>query len=211
MGLKERREKEKEQRKNTILRAARKLFFEKGFRSVTVEGIAKRADLAKGSIYLYFRSKEEIYTQILLRDIDSFHRKVSNLLQTGDAASAVFHKFCDIYIDFFLNDRELFRILMTFMLHTEHMNLPEDTHEHIIKMTNRTVNVVEEILQYGIDRGEFSALVNVRQMRNAIWGLLNGIIALHLFTGPAGRREETIRSTMSESVNVLIAGMKGRA
>ncbi|MFH2076862.1 MAG: helix-turn-helix domain-containing protein, partial [Pseudomonadota bacterium] len=68
LGLEERRKRERESRKNAILKAARKLFFEKGFRSVTVESIARKADLSKGSIYLYYSSKEEIYSQILLKD-----------------------------------------------------------------------------------------------------------------------------------------------
>ena len=54
----------------------------------------------------------------------------------------------------FLNDRELFRILMTFMLHTNAMNLPEDLNNHIIKSTNKNISVIEEIFKYGIERGE---------------------------------------------------------
>jgi AcrR family transcriptional regulator len=60
----ERRKKEKEHRRNAILKAARKLFFEKGFKAVTVDSIAAKADISKGSVYLYFDSKEEIYADI---------------------------------------------------------------------------------------------------------------------------------------------------
>ncbi len=60
MGLEERRRREKENRRAAILKAARKLFFEKGFKPVTVESIAHKGELSKGSIYLYFNSKEEI-------------------------------------------------------------------------------------------------------------------------------------------------------
>jgi len=68
MGLEERRKREKEGRKNAILKAARKLSFEKGFKSITVASIAKKAELSKGAVYLYFNSKEEIYVEILLKD-----------------------------------------------------------------------------------------------------------------------------------------------
>ena len=76
MGSERRREREREQRRSTILRSARKEFFDKGFRAVTVDSIARRAELSKGAIYLYFKSREEIYAQILLRDIDKFHDRV---------------------------------------------------------------------------------------------------------------------------------------
>ena len=208
MGLEDRRKREKEQRRNAILNAARKLFLEKGFKHVTVENIARKAELSKGSVYLYFSSKEEIYTQILLNDIDKFNRKSSQIFQNGKPAADLVMDFACIYVDFFLNDRELFRIMMTFMLHTEELNLTEAVNQHIIDVTNNTVKIIETILQHGIDRGEFPRDINLGQSRNALWGLLNGIISLHLFTGREANKEERIRSTIKGSLSVFINGLK---
>lgn len=208
MGLAERREREKKNRKNAILKAARRLFFDNGFRPVTVESIAKKAELSKGSIYLYFKSKEEIYTQILLSDIDKFHEHFKGLSQKSTSASEAITKFAIIYVDLFLNDRELFRILMTFMLHTNAMNLPEELNKHIIKSTNKNINTIEEIFAYGIKRGEFPPTMNLRLSRNALWGLLNGIISLHLFTGTESKRVEVIHSTIKAGLEIYIRGLK---
>ena len=207
MGLEERRKREKENRKNAILKAARKLFFEKGFKPVTVESIAKKAELSKGSIYLYYNSKEEIYTQILLSDIDKFHERISDLLQNPSSASDVLLKLANIYVDFFLNDRELFRILMIFMLHTADMNLPEDLNDHIIKSTNKTIGIIEQVFKFGVERGEFPETLNLRQNRNAVWGMLNGIISLHLFTGVEDKRAEVIHGTIKEGLEIFIRGL----
>ncbi len=207
MGLEERRKRERENRKNVILKAARKLFLEKGFKTVTVESIARKAELSKGSIYLYYNSKEEIYTQILLSDIDKFHNHIADLLQNPSNASEALVRLADIYVDFFLNERELFRILMTFMLHTTDMNLPQDLNRQIIKTTNRTIGIIEEIFNYGIERGEFPATINVRQNRNAIWGMLNGVISLYLFIGNETKRAEVIHSTIRAGLNTYIRGI----
>jgi AcrR family transcriptional regulator len=209
LGLAERRKREKKNRKNAILKAARRLFFDNGFRPVTVESIAKKAELSKGSIYLYFKSKEEIYTQILLSDIDKFHEHFKDLHQKSTSASEAITKFAIIYVDLFLNDRELFRILMTFMLHTNAMNLPEDLNNHIIKSTNKNINTIEEIFRYGIEQGEFSPTINLRLSRNAFWGLLNGIISLHLFTGAESKRVEVIHNTIKAGLEIYIRGLKG--
>ena len=208
MGLEDRRKREKDQRRSAILNAARKLFFEKGFRYVTVENIARKAELSKGSIYLYFNSKEEIYTQILLNDIDKFNKKSSLIFQNGKSAAELVMDFAFIYVDFFLNDRELFRIMMTFMLHTEDMNLAETVNQHIIEVTNNTVKIIETILQQGIEKGEFPSDINLRLSRNAMWGLLNGIISLHLFTGKEAHKEERIRSAMKASLDIFINGLR---
>ncbi len=46
---------------------------------MTVANIAEKAELSKGAIYLYFSSKEEIYAQILLTDIEHFHGEISQI------------------------------------------------------------------------------------------------------------------------------------
>jgi AcrR family transcriptional regulator len=207
LGFEERRKRERENRKNAILKAARKLFFDKGFRQVTVENIAKKAELSKGSIYLYFNSKEEIYSQILLNDIDKFHERVADILQHSSGASDALVRLTEIYVDFFLNDRELFRILMNFMLHNNDMNLPEDINDHLIKTTNRTISIIEQVFKFGIEKGEFPPEINLRMNRNAIWGLLNGIISLHLFTGKESKREEVIRSTIKAGLEIYVRGI----
>ncbi len=209
MGSKNRREKEKEQRKKAILKAARRLFVKRGCTPVTVANIAKKADLSKGAIYLYFSSKEEICAQILLDEIARFHQQVTPLFDNGKTATEVLSDFSTLYIDFFLNDRELFRILMNFMLNNSSMDFSDETDKRIIHETNRAISVTERIFRYGIDRGEFFIREqDVISMRNALWGLLNGVLSLHLFTGRESMREERIRKNIRKGLRVLIEGLK---
>lgn len=208
MGLLERRVKEKDSRKKLILRSARSLFFKKGFNKVTVNEIARSAELGKGSIYLYFDSKEEIYAQILLNDIDDFNRRVSVLLEKGGSATDLLTEFSYIYIDFFLNEGELFRILMTYMLQPAKMNLPEKLNTQILHANASSINVIGQILQLGVDSKEFSAETNIKQNQNALWGLLNGIISLYIFSGAQARRKERIYSTTHLALEIFIKGLK---
>jgi AcrR family transcriptional regulator len=208
VGLLERRVKEKDSRKKLILRSARSLFFKKGFNKVTVDEIAKSAELGKGSIYLYFDSKEEIYAQILLSDIDNFNRRVSVLLEKGSSATDLLTEFSYIYIDFFLNDGELFRILMAYMLQPAKMNLPEKLNAQILNANASSINVIGQILQLGVDSKEFSAEVNIKQNQNALWGLLNGIISLYIFSGAQTKRKERIYSTTNLALEIFIKGLK---
>jgi AcrR family transcriptional regulator len=202
-----RREREKELRRSAILRSARREFFEKGFRSVTVDSIARRAELSKGAIYLYFKSKEEIYAQILLRDIDKFHERVETLLDTSISASDNLRRFADVYAAFFISDRELFRIFMNFMIQHNPVNFTPTINDHIVKSTNQTVSIIEQILLMGVDRGEFPRGLDIRVCRNALWGLLNGIIALHLFSGREGTREERVCAQVRGGLDVFIGGL----
>lgn len=208
MGSERRREREKELRRSAILRSARREFFDKGFRSVTVDSIARRAELSKGAIYLYFKSKEDIYAQILLRDIDKFHDRVKTLLDTSLSAEDNLRRFAEVYSSFFISDRELFRIFMNFMIQHNPVNFTPKISDHIVQSTNQTVKIIEQVLQMGVDRGEFPRNLDIRICRNALWGLLNGIIALHLFTGREETREERVRTQVRGSLEVFIRGLR---
>ena len=207
VGLEERRNREKKGRKNAILKAARKLFFEKGFQSITVETIAKEAELSKGAVYLYFKSKEEIYAQILMNDIEKFNNSLSITFEKDKSAADMLKHFTEVYISFFLNDRELFRILMTFMLHTDQLSFSGELSSELIKTTNKPINVIDQIFQKGIDSGEFLPHVNSWQCRNALWGLMNGIMSLHIFTGKEDTRNNRVRSTVGEGLDLIIRGL----
>jgi AcrR family transcriptional regulator len=60
MGTEERRKREREQRYDDILEAAKGVFFTKGFSSSTMDDIARTAELSKGTLYLYFKNKEDL-------------------------------------------------------------------------------------------------------------------------------------------------------
>lgn len=69
MGITERKEREKQQRREEIVSAAEKVFFSKGFDQSTMDDIADRAELSKGTLYLYFKSKEQLHMEVARKAI----------------------------------------------------------------------------------------------------------------------------------------------
>ncbi|MBN2735225.1 MAG: TetR/AcrR family transcriptional regulator [Methanomicrobiaceae archaeon] len=69
MGIAERRQREKEQRKTEILDAAERLFFSRSYDEVSMDEIAREVELNKATIYLYFKNKETLFAAIVLRGI----------------------------------------------------------------------------------------------------------------------------------------------
>jgi len=84
MGIYERRQREKGQRRIQIITAARKVFSTKGFNAATMEEIALEAQLTPGALYLYFKSKEDLHTLLSIEILkhladkicDHFHIKI---------------------------------------------------------------------------------------------------------------------------------------
>ena len=67
MGIQERKERERERRRQQIMVAAKRVFTDKGFSKATMEDIAKEAELSPGTLYLYFKNKDELYASLSLR------------------------------------------------------------------------------------------------------------------------------------------------
>jgi len=75
MGIEERKEREKLARREAIRGSAREFFFGKGFSATTMNEIAKKAELSKGALYLYFASKEELYVSVMSEGLSIFFER----------------------------------------------------------------------------------------------------------------------------------------
>ena len=119
MGTKERRGREKERRKADILDAARKYFWTKGFESSTIPAIAKELELAPGTLYLYFPSKEAIYIELLLEGYDVLLKRLRKVVDSPSAAvESKAEGIIDAFLGFAKDTPEYFDIIF-FVLQKE--------------------------------------------------------------------------------------------
>jgi TetR/AcrR family transcriptional regulator len=79
-----RREREKLQQRQEVLDVALRLFSEKGYHNVSMHEIGKEAEFAIGTLYKFFRNKEDLYKALILQLSDRFHRALTEVIE-GDA------------------------------------------------------------------------------------------------------------------------------
>ncbi len=84
-----RRERERLARRQEILQAADKIFMQRGFAQATLDDIAEEADLSKGAIYWYFKSKEELYWAVIEDEIESSGRRLRQAMEQGENTAEV--------------------------------------------------------------------------------------------------------------------------
>lgn len=108
MGIAERREREKEQRRNDIIDAAEKIFLSRGWESATMDDVATEAELSKGTLYLYFKSKEDLYLAINARGfrimVEMFQNAILSVptgIEKIEAIGKAFHSFSEQYPEYF--------------------------------------------------------------------------------------------------------------
>jgi len=100
MGIIERKEREKEARKNLILDAAERVFQSKGIQQSTMDDIAREAELAKGTIYLYYRNKDELQLGVMMRAMDLMHESFATAASGENLALKKFQAVGDAYWKF---------------------------------------------------------------------------------------------------------------
>jgi AcrR family transcriptional regulator len=83
-GKPSRREREKLRQRQEVLDVALRLFSEKGFHTVSMHEIAREAEFAIGTLYKFFRNKEELYKALVMQLSDRFHRALTEVIE-GDA------------------------------------------------------------------------------------------------------------------------------
>jgi AcrR family transcriptional regulator len=82
----ERKQQERQARRRRIQRAAREVFVERGYAKTSIEQIARQASLSVGAIYLYFRSKEDLYVSLLEDTLGVFDADLTQVRGRADAA-----------------------------------------------------------------------------------------------------------------------------
>jgi TetR/AcrR family transcriptional regulator len=81
MGIADRRQREKEQRKTGIIDAAERLFFSRSYEDVSMDDIAREVELNKATLYLYFKNKEALFATIVLRGIRILKEKYTGCME----------------------------------------------------------------------------------------------------------------------------------
>jgi TetR/AcrR family transcriptional regulator len=183
MGIAERREREKQQRQSDILDAAEKIIFSKGLESATMDDVASEAELSKGTLYLYFKNKEELYLGITLRGIQALSDLFQNVLkkkmngfQRTIALGKAFHEFAEKYPDYFnaLSYYELKELAYgdECPMATDCSNSGQDALDYLIQ-------AIEE----GIQDGSIKPELDPKRVAVLLWGMSSGIIQLEKVKG----------------------------
>jgi TetR/AcrR family transcriptional regulator len=111
-GPKSRKEKEYRTRRTEILEAAERLFAERGFHGATMSDLASVSEFSVGTLYKFFKSKEEIYYLLILEKLDLFNLKLATEVDRHPAGVAQIRELIEGSLDFFQTNREFFKIFI---------------------------------------------------------------------------------------------------
>jgi len=179
MSTTQRRAREKENRRRSILDAARAVFFEDGFQLATVDDVAARAEVSKGTVYLYFESKETILAHLLLEGLEELVAVLEEAYaaEREIAPSERLRRLAMGYLNFFQANPHYHRLIMALDRGKFQAAVPADVYEQVLTRSLRGFHRVIQAVGQGVDQGVFD-VVEPRQAAAALWASLNGVLVL---------------------------------
>ena len=108
---------EKDQKVQHITECAEKIFYEKGFEDTSMDYIAMKADVAKGTLYLYFTSKKDLYYAVVLRGLKKLEAMIVQHTQKFKTGFEKTYEMARMYIEFFYSHREYYEFIVEYESH----------------------------------------------------------------------------------------------
>ncbi|KOF12143.1 transcriptional regulator [Planococcus glaciei] len=163
------RERKTAKKKEDILRSASLVISRKGFRQTTMEDIAAELLMTKGSLYYYFKNKEELlfycHEQILTTVLD----KLRKIKQQDSSSSEKMKAAIKIHLDTAIREREIFNLAVK-----PEQIFSGDYADVIVQKLDEYAELFDQLILHGVQKGEFS--VSQKKMaRMIILGAANWI------------------------------------
>lgn len=176
MSIQERKEREKEHRKEEIIDAAQRIFFGKGLNAATMDEIAESAELSKGTLYLYYSSKEDLYLAVLMRGLKLLHSMFNEAISDAMPVVAILNKMEKAYIKFFKTQRNYFRMLNFFQAPHFHRQVSEEMKKACTSENNGNWEQIIELLKRGVREKKIRDDINPVEIGIILWSSMTSLM-----------------------------------
>jgi len=160
-----RRGRRREDTRQRLYEAAVELIAEQGFSATTVDDIALRAGVAKGTVYYNFKSKADLFEELLRHGIglltDAFRAAVAGRPPREAVAALVRAE-----LEYIQRYRAFAQLLLSEMWRTN-----RDWQQTLILLREQAIEVIATTLQAGVDSGDLPAELDVRVSASALFGV----------------------------------------
>lgn len=183
-----------------ILQGALNVFAENGYHRSQVSKIAKAAGVADGTIYLYFKRKEDILIRLFQEKlgelVEKFHESVKG---TADAVEAL-RTVCSIHFSELESNPELAHVTQIELRQSD-----LELRKEIGNALKPYIVLIENILEQGIQEKKFRPDLNVKLVRSLIFGAMDEAVTSWLISG----RKYSLSDQTDETLDFFLNGVSG--
>ena len=179
MGIKERKIRERLQRHRDIVDAAEKLFFKKGIQQTTMDDIANEAELSKGTLYLYFNSKEELQYEVSMRGVSLLKSIMEKAIDISLNALENLTRVGWAFIEFSRKHTGYFNLFILFQSSDlEKMNIPKTRLDHYFREES-PFTILIDLVKKGVKDGSLRTNLRIGETAATLWSQMLGLLIVH--------------------------------
>ncbi len=190
---------EEKNKEDHILDVAKKIIEEKGFHNTRVDDIAERAGVAKGTLYLYFKSKDDLFSKLIEREYNKVVAGLVKVVELKDDVTSKLDAVIEGFLKYMEENRDFFLSIMY-----EAPSIKKDNLRKRIRENNRVIQetlgrLVEEGIKEGIIRNDVEVPVIV--------GCIIGTVSRVIFYAINFDRERSLISFKDSIMKVIFSGI----
>jgi TetR/AcrR family transcriptional regulator len=201
------RERRKDARPGELLHAALELFVEKGYAATRAEEVARRAGVSKGTLFLYFSSKEELFKAVVRANISGRFAEWGEELNHYQGSSEALLRYCMTSWWERIGNTQASGI--TKLMFSEASNFPELAAFYQAEVIRPGNALISRILQRGVTRGEFRPV----DPAYGVYSILSPMLFLAMWKHSFGSADNTDNALdpvvyLETQLNTLLHGLK---
>ncbi len=182
-----------------ILDAAVEVIAERGYFNSPVSAIAARAGVADGTIYLYFKSKDDLLKAALAARLGHFHATVAKKFETVKDAKEQLEFVARLHLESATSDRS-----MAILMQTEMRQSAQFIQEFSLTHIARYIQLLREVVRRGQEQGVFRREISDGVVAHCLFGAIDELLSSLLFTS----RPYDARETAAQAIQILLHGIE---
>lgn len=208
MGIKERKERERGRRRQQIMVAAKRVFSNKSFNRATMEDIAKEAELSPGTIYLYFKNKEELFASLSLRILHYMNIRlehVHNEKYEGpqQKLTALKEALYEVY--------EFDPLVLINMFHLQSSETLKNLSSHLLsdikELSRNSFQSMAKVFEEGMEKGVFIERHPVA-LADIVWALFSGVVLWEESKKLIDSKKDFLKPTLEIAFEIFSRGIE---
>lgn len=176
MGIQERKRRERRRRRRQIMIAAKRVFSIKGFSKTTMEDIARESELSPGTLYLYFKNKDELYASLSVEILEHLHNQLKRMYiqETQSPQRRI-----DLLQKTLFGVYEFDPLILVNLFHLQSSdilkNLSAPMLSHFRDLSGKTIDIISKIFEEGIS-GRVFIEKHPKDLSDVMWALFSGLV-----------------------------------
>ncbi len=189
--------------------AAKRVFSHKGFSKTTMEDIAKEAELSPGTLYLYFKNKDELFSSLTIRILQYLNIRLEHvannreIVTTEQKIDALKEAMYDVY--------KFDPLMLVNMFHLQSSDIIKKLSPQLLSdirtLSQNSLNIMSQIFEEGIEKGIFIDRPP-NEYADLVWSIFSGIVLWEESKKMFNENKNYVKQSLNSVFEIFCRGIK---